>query len=298
MPRIEIYGSGFEVHEQGSGEPVVLLHASGSSNAQWRALIERLSPRYRVIAPDLYGYGASANWPGRGAFRLGHEAAVVRALIERLDEPAHLVGHSYGGAVALNVARLGGEPLRSLTVIEPVAFHLLRGGDATDAAALGEISAIAGAVAHALACGDYAGGCGRFVDYWSGPGAWAGIPAAKREALAARLGKVALDFHATLNEPTRLEEFRTLALPTLIMQGACSPLPTRRICERLAAVLPEAQSKTIEGAGHMAPVTHRDEVNALIAAHLDSNSGRVSRCPELRAVVSGTRVSSAAGSVA
>jgi pimeloyl-ACP methyl ester carboxylesterase len=274
MPRIEIYGSGFEVHEQGSGEPVVLLHASGSSNAQWRALIEQLSPRYRVIAPDLYGYGASANWPGRGVFCLGHEAAVVRALLDRIDEPSHLVGHSYGGAVALNVARSRGELLRSLTVIEPAAFHLLREGDETDAAALREISAIADTVAHALACGEYTAGFGRFVDYWSGPGAWAGIPAAKRDALAARLSKVALDFHATLNEPTRLEDFGALTVATLVVQGACSPLPTRRICERLAAVLPEAQSKTIEGAGHMAPVTHRDEVNCLIAAHLAENAAK------------------------
>ena len=200
--------------------------------------------------------------------------------------------------MALNVARLRGDLLRSLAVIEPVAFHLLRGGDETDAAALREISAIADTVACALARGDYARGFGRFVDYWSGPGAWEGIPAAKREALAARLGKVALDFHATLNEPARLEDFGALAVATLVVQGACSPLPTRRICERLAAVLPEAQAKMIEGASHMAPLTHRNEVNALIAAHLDSNAGHASRCPELRKTVSGSGVPSAAGSVA
>jgi len=65
MPRIDLCGSSVEYFEQGSGEPVVLLHSSGSSNAQWRALAEQPSPRFRVIAPDLYGYGATANWPGR-----------------------------------------------------------------------------------------------------------------------------------------------------------------------------------------------------------------------------------------
>jgi pimeloyl-ACP methyl ester carboxylesterase len=116
--------------------------------------------------------------------------------------------------------------------------------------------------------------------------------------MAARLAKVALDFHATLSEPARAEDFRMLALPTLLLQGACSPLPTRRICELLARVLPESQLTTIEGAGHMAPLTHRERVNALIGAHLDANSGQLSRGPGLSPAFSGTGVSCAAGAAA
>jgi len=246
-------------------EPVVLLHSSGSSGAQWRALIDELSGRYLVVAPDLYGYGATAPWPGRGAFSLAHEAEIVHALLERIGEPAHLVGHSYGGAVALHVARLRGERLRSLTVIEPVAFHLL-----SDRA---EIVELANGVARALACGDYAGGFGTFVDYWSGPGSWDAIPAAKRAAMAARLPKVALDFHATLNEPAGLADFSAMALPTLVLLGALSPLPTQRICALLGQGLPDSRLITVQGAGHMAPLTHAAQVNALIAAHLNAKGG-------------------------
>lgn len=271
MSSIDIGGTRVEYCEQGRGEPVLLLHCSGSSGAQWRALIERLSARFRVVAPDLYGYGGTALWPGRGPFHLAHEAEIACALLGRVGEPAHVVGHSYGGATALHLARLRGDLLRSLAVVEPVAFHLLRGGDETDALALGEISAVAATVAHSLACGDYQGGFGRFTDYWSGAGVWNAVPAANRGALAARLAKVALDFHATLNEPTRPDDFRMLALPTLILQGSCSPLPTRRICQLLARALPEARTQTIDGAGHMAPMTHRDEVNDLIVAHLEAN---------------------------
>jgi pimeloyl-ACP methyl ester carboxylesterase len=225
-----------------------------------------------VIAPDLYGYGGTASWSGRGAFSLEHETAIVRALLDRFDEPAHLVGHSYGGAVALHVARTRGEQLRSLTLIEPVAFHLLRAGDEIDAAALGEITQIAEEVAGSLACGDYVGGFGRFVDYWSGPGAWTGLPAAKRAVLAGRLAKVALDFHATIQEPTHLEDFRRIVVPALLVKGACTALPTQRICMRLARTLQSISMKTIAGAGHMSPLTHRDEVNDLIVAHVDSNA--------------------------
>lgn len=265
MASFEISGTRVEYVEQGRGEPVLLLHSSGGSSAQWRSLTERLGDRYRVMAPDLYGYGATGPWRGHGAFRLEHEAEIVHVLLGRLGGSAHLVGHSYGGAVALHVARKHSGLLRSLTVIEPVAFHLLR---ESDDGAFEEISSVADGVAASLARGDTEGGFGRFVDYWSGPGAWEGIPAAKREAMARGLAKVALDFQATLNEPARLEDFNDLALPTLVVQAACSPLPTRRICERLAAALPEARVATIEGAGHMCPLTHREQVNGLIEANL------------------------------
>lgn len=277
MPNIEVSGSRVEYLEEGRGEPLVLLHSSGGSGAQWRALVERLSPRYRVLAPDLYGYGATAPWPGRGPLRLACEAQIVRAMLSRAGAPAHLVGHSYGGAVALHVARESGAQLRSLTLIEPVAFHLLRGRDPR---ALAEITAVAARVAAATACGDYEGGFASFVDYWSGVGAWRAIPASKHAAMAARLTKVTLDFHATLNEPARLQDFATTAVPTLLVQGARSRRPTRRICELLAGVLPACRLETVAGAGHMVPLTHRDPVNALIAEHLEANSGRSSRRPE------------------
>ena len=265
--RIDIYGTSVEYTEQGSGEPLILLHSSGSSGAQWRALAERLRDGYRVIAPDLYGYGGTPSWSGRGGFCLAQEAALVRGLMDRLEEPAHLVGHSYGGAVAMHLARTGTE-LRSLTLIEPVAFHLLR-GDA-DQEALREITEVAGSVARALACGDYAAGAGEFVDYWSGPGTWAAMPVSKRDALVPRLAKIALDFHATINEPARIEEFSRLAMPLLLVRGSETALPTRRICELLSRALPAAALKIVAGAGHMAPLTHRDEVNSLIVAHIES----------------------------
>jgi len=253
-------------------ETVVLLHCSGSSGAQWRALAARLEGRYRVIAPDLIGYGAAAPWPGRAEFCLAQEAAVIRSLIGQLDEPVHLAGHSYGGAVALHIARTRPERLRSLTLIEPSAFHLLRGGDEFDHAALREISDVAAYAKTMLASGDYRRAFGRFVDYWSGPGSWSAMPQEKRDAFAPQLAKVALDFHALLNEPADIEHVKEIALPTLLLQGAGTTLPSRRVCKRLRDALPAVQFRVVQGAGHMLPLTHRDEVNALIAAHLEVNA--------------------------
>ncbi|HEX6705587.1 MAG TPA: alpha/beta fold hydrolase [Albitalea sp.] len=269
---MDIAGNSVEYLDTGAGQPVVLLHSTGASGAQWRALIERLAARFRVIAPDLCGYGATSGWSGRGPFTLAHEAMLVGALLDRFDEPIHLVGHSYGGAVALHLARTQGERLRSLTLYEPVAFHLLRTADADDEAALGEISAVAAAVVRSLASGDLAEGAGRFIDYWSGPGAWAAMPPARQAAFATRLAKVALDFHAAMGEPASLRDVERIAVPTLLLHGDRSPRSTRRICQRLAQALPDVTVATVHGAGHMAPLTHAGEVNDRIAVHLEASA--------------------------
>lgn len=250
---------------------VVLLHGSASSGAQWRTLAERLAPCFRVIAPDLHGYGAGPAWRGRDAFRLAHETAAVLGQIERSGEPVHLVGHSYGGAVALDIARRHGALVRSLTLIEPVAFYLLRHGDAADAAAWREIGGIAADLERALVRGDYERGCSRFVDYWNGPGTWDAMPAARREALVPRLAKIVLDFHATLAEDVSPGDLRTVATRTLLIQGAATVLPVRRICRLLASAIGRARLETVAGAGHMLPLTHRDEVEPIIEGFLSLN---------------------------
>jgi pimeloyl-ACP methyl ester carboxylesterase len=87
------------------GDTVVLLHSSASSGSQWRSLCGLLETDFEVLAPDLYGYGARADWPGRGPLTLTDEAAAVSKLLGNNDKPAHIIGHSYGGAVALKLAR-------------------------------------------------------------------------------------------------------------------------------------------------------------------------------------------------
>jgi len=271
MPRIDFNGGSVEVLDRGNSEPVVALHCSGSTGAQWLPLAAKLGERRRLLAPDLVGYGGSGPWHGRAAFRLADEAAAVRSLLGRLGRPAHLVGHSYGGAVALHLARTRPERLASLTLVEPVAFQLLRNGEAADQAALDEITSVAGELKDALAAGDFAGGFGRFVDFWSGPGSWTGMPAEKRAAFAPQLAKVVLDFQAIFSDPSEIEDLDGIALPTLLLQGGRTVPASRRICARLREALPAAAFRIIDGAGHMLPITHRDEVDRHIVAHIDAN---------------------------
>jgi pimeloyl-ACP methyl ester carboxylesterase len=280
MPVIDIKGARVAYSAAGSGETVLLLHSSGCSSAQWRALSEMLQARYRVLAPDLYGYGQSDQRPGPGSPGLTDAAALVDAVLSGEAKRIHLVGHSYGGAVALRCAADRPERLLSLTLIEPVAFHLLSHAPTLSAehALFREVTGLAAEVAQSAADGDGRRGMARFVDYWNGAGAWARLRPGQQSALAQQTARVAQDFRDTIMDPTRIESLQRIAAPALVLRGSESPQPSRRIAALLARILPNARLRTVEAAGHMLPLTHTEAVNAAIVDHL-SNCTAAQRRP-------------------
>ena len=106
--------------------PVIALHCSGAGAGQWRQLGEALAPRHELVAPEHYGCDSTGPWSGEHAFTLADEAARTIEIIDRSDGKVHLVGHSYGGGVALRAAVERPDRIASLTLYEPSAFHLLR----------------------------------------------------------------------------------------------------------------------------------------------------------------------------
>lgn len=263
--------------DSGAGEPVLLLHCSCSSSSQWESLREALDQAFRVVATDQWGCGESEPWTGQGQFSLQQEAVQVISIIRDIGSAVHLVGHSYGGAVALRVAREQAERILSLTLVEPTAFHILRDGTARNQALFEEISSVAEVVRQALLSGDYWRGMAGFIDYWNGEGAWDAISENGRSKLAQTAQKVVLDFHALFEEPALLKEYAALSIPTLLLYGDRSPAPTRRIAEMLGTAMPRARKLQIQGAGHMMPLTHGDSINLEIASHLQCHQTGTNR---------------------
>ena len=274
MPIIEIEGARIAYAEAGRGETALLLHSSASSGAQWRSLTEILRGRWRVLAPDLPGYGQTDQPPGLRAPGLAAEAALIETLLPDSAERIHLVGHSFGAAAALRFAADRPHRLLSLTLIEPVAFHLLRGAPkgAAEHALFREVIDLAADMTQAAADGDGPRGMARFIDYWNGEGAWRRMRPEAQAALVQQTARVALDFRAVMTDPTWLEALRAITAPALVLRGSASPGPTRRIAALISQVMPDARLQTIEGAGHMLPLTHAEAVNAAIVEHISRSA--------------------------
>lgn len=260
--------------EMGAPRPVVkarviALACSGSSGSQWRRLADALGSGRALLTPEHSGPGIAARLAG-GSFTLAHEAARCVRLIDASDDSVHLVGHSYGGGVALQAALARPDRIASMTLYEPAAFHLLDELGADGAAGFVEIAAIARRVRDAVKAGEHAGAAAAFVDYWNGQGTWEKLSEHVRAALTRWAPKAPLEFAALMNAQTVLEDYAAFDFPILVLRGEHAPLPTRVIADALPDAMDCGRVEVIAGAGHMGPMTHADAVSARIVAHIMS----------------------------
>ena len=223
--------------------------------------MERLAGAYRVIAVDQLGAGKSPDWPQGTRGWLEDDLALVAPLVERIDAPLHLVGHSYGAALALRVALRYPDRVGSLALYEPTLFSL--NYDAAQG-----IRDAAGAAALAVERGDLNAAGEHFIDYWMGKGSWQAIPEARRAPIAESMRAVRYWANALYNDPTPPDAFRQLRVPVLYMVGGRSPASSLGVFEVLSTLLPNVQVLRFEKLGHMGPVSHPDLVNEAIERHL------------------------------
>lgn len=245
---------------------VVLLHSSAASGRQWQALAEALRSRHEVFAVDLHGHGAQPAWPGPAPMSLADEAAPVERLLERLGG-AHLVGHSYGAAVAIKLACRRPALVRSLVAYEPVLFGLLL-DDAFSRREVQTVVGVAESMRARMAQGQTDAAAQRFIDFWSGPGTWAALPAERQQAVAARVPAVLQQFDALFGDPLALTDLARLRMPVLLCAGGETVPPTRRIVQLVHGALPGAQRDTFDPMGHMGPVTHAALFNRRVVEFL------------------------------
>lgn len=251
--------------ERGAGEPVVLLHSSGMSSRQWRKLGDELERTHRVIAVDLIGYGDAIVAPGeRVAFAL--DQLGVERLVDAIAEPVHLVGHSYGGLLALLVALHRPRAVKSVAVYEPVAFGVLRSAGEHDAIAT--LKADDETVPWPDTARALEAWLEGFVDYWNGKGGWRGLSEPMRETFRRAAPKVVSEVRGLALDRTPHEAYATLEMPVLLLGGERTTVGERSVLDVLARSIPNVDAQTVAGAGHLGPITHAADVNAKIAAFL------------------------------
>jgi pimeloyl-ACP methyl ester carboxylesterase len=256
--------------ESGAVPTVLCLHANASTSSQWRALSDALSPQFRVVATDGLGAGRSPPWPERTDVRLADEMALLAPVLAEAGAQFHLVGHSYGGAIAVKIALTMPQRVASLVLFEPTLFALLEHVNPGRAAAAGIADAAATAAA-AIDRGDTDAAARAFIDYWMGAGAWDATPEVRRSAMAGSMRNVRGWADALFGEPPTAADLALLRTPVLLLGRQHSPASAREALRLLARVWPQAETAVLPGIGHMGPVTHPQFVNEHVVRFLSAH---------------------------
>jgi pimeloyl-ACP methyl ester carboxylesterase len=244
---------------------VLALHGSANTGRLWQGTAEYLRGRHRLIAPDLSRYGSN-----RTAGNIPDVAGVV---IGAMAEPMHLVGHGHGAAVALEIALLRPQLVKSLTLIEPALFHLLRAGAPSDLALFAELAVMAEKLATTARASGPSAGMRAYIDFWHGAGAWRRTSESLRQELVRHAEQAGRDLATALAATWPANRCRALGCPTLAVMALDSPVLSLRVTEMVAEAIPGARLAIVPDAGHMALLTAPHIVNPMIAAHLRAADG-------------------------
>ena len=271
------------VRAAGCGETVICLHSSASSGSQWRSLMDRLSTRWRVLSPDLHGYGKSARAEGLAGLSLDDELRWLTPVFEQAGEQFHVVGHSYGGLLALLATLRLPSRVRSLVVYEPAAWSIAVDADPSHPGAR-EIDGLRSGTIELVEAGQLAAAAENFIRYWAGSRVWEAMPEDRKGTAAQAMVKVRGEFIAEILAHDAGQStsgaFSAVAQPVLYLTGSESPLPARRVAEVLAPAFVNGRRVDLAGLGHMGPVTHPDLVNREVEAFLASRAQTGGVSPE------------------
>jgi len=248
MPSLRVNGYDLAYAEEGSGDPVLLIHGTLGDQRSWAAQMAPLGARFRVLALSMRHC-----WPGRweegGDFTIDRHVADVVGLITALGQgPVRLVGHSRGGHIAFRIAERHPELLRALVLAEPGGELDESLGGKPPGAPGRQASAFAEAAA-LIAAGDTEGGLRRVAEHTGGPGAWERRPEA-RKAIARDNARTLLGQVHERRRPYSRAAAEAIRTPTLLLGGAETRPQFIAILDALERTIAGARRVTIPNATH------------------------------------------------
>ena len=245
--------------------PALALHCTLAHSRVWAGVGEALSDRLTITAMDLPSHGEAPDWvPPADQHAMSTEMAH-----RLLDQPMDVIGHSYGATVALRLAVERPEFVSTLTLIEPV-FLAAAIKDEPDLLTAHE--AEVADYSAAVAAGDDEAAARAFNRLWSDGPRWADLPERTRAYMTQRIHFVVgskpfvFDDYLGYLSSGALEQ---LTMPVLLMQGERTLEIIDGVHRAMARRIPNAHRVTINGAGHMAPITHPEQVARAIRGLLD-----------------------------
>ena len=257
-----IHGARIHYERKGAGMPVILLHAGVADARMWRAQIDAFSRQFDAIAPDMRGFGGSALPPQRWS-----RVEDLLGLVDMLRlKPAHLVGCSMGGSLAIDFAIEHGERISKLVLVAPGVSGLKP--DDEDSRAWAEVEA-------AEKTGDHdainRAEARLWLDGPTRPEGYVKDPV-RRFMLEMNGSNFDSDWDSAPQEgiePPAAERLHEITAPTLVIVGDHDVPMIYKGVDLLMAKVPHARKVVIKDAAHLPNLEHPDEFNRIVLDFLN-----------------------------
>ena len=233
--------------DEGSGEPLVLVHGSWTNRHSWDRVAPRLAERFRVVRHDRRGHSESSAASGT----LEDDASDIAALAAHLRlGPFHLACSSRGGVIGLKLAASRPELVRSIVCHEPPLLGALS-RDEAESQLVAQLVAGEGHVVEMIERGEHEAAARVFVERVAfGPGAWDRFPRFIRQTFIENAETFAEEYRDPDIYSVDFEALRNFAGPVLLTGSDDSPQWFALIIDRLAEILPRVERHEYRGAGH------------------------------------------------
>lgn len=263
MKRISVNGIELAVQDEGGGTPILLVHGFPLSHAMWRFQIEALSADYRVIAPDLRGFGKSD--VTEGTVTMEQHADDLAALLVELEinEPVVFCGLSMGGYIAWQFQKKYGEQLRALILCDTRAIADTPDG-IENRRRLAKMVIENGSAAVASAM------LPNLFSPVTGSHNQSVIDELKQSICETSPQGIAAASLGMAERPDVTSELADIETPTLLIVGEDDGISPPAEMQSIADAMPDARLITITEAGHMSPLENPEPVNAAILEFLKS----------------------------
>ncbi len=257
----------FLTHWSSFGEgtkEVLLLHCTMGSLGAWRGLVDYLPDHYRFTAFDMPGHGKSGAWENQGDFHTyGTEVAKTF-----LDSPMHLIGHSFGGSIALRLALEVPDKVRSLVLIEPVLMNLAFLDDPTIKQVYDRDHS---RYREAFEARDYEKAAQEFSIHWGDGRKWQDLSERSRNLMIDKIAMISAGDHSVYGDRYGFSEQGRLSVidaPILLVEGGKSHRSVSKINDALERRLEITSRVRVDTASHMVPITHPKETADAIESFL------------------------------
>ncbi len=258
---LTIDGLDIDCIEAGEGPAVLFIPGSYSTTSAWRQVQRGLAPGRRLVSTSLCGYGGSSDSRSAHDFHMRHEVRVVEAVARHIDAPVHLVGHSFGGTVALAAAVSGRVDVASLALFEANPLALIHSHD--DGAVYQETLRMSRAFESAVAAGE-PDAPRRIIDFWGGDGVYAAMPGPVQDYCRQTAAANVLDWQTDFGFDITPRELAALRFPVLLVRGGLANAAMVQMTDVMAAHLVDVRPAVVDGAGHFLITSHATDCATLL----------------------------------